>query len=73
MGVICFVLGACLMWGWQYSRIDKYQYAIEQTNAMAGYINSDCKIKQSYAKFVGQTINCDQNWSSPTTILERKK
>lgn len=73
VGAICFVLGAGVMWGWQYSRIDKYQYAIDQTNAMAGYINSDCKIKQSYAKFVGQTINCDQNWSSPTTILEKRK
>ncbi len=42
-------------------------------NTMAGYINSDCKIKQSHAKFVGQTIDCDQNWSSPTTILEGRK
>ena len=73
VGAIAFVLGAGLMWGWQYSRIDKYQYAISQTNAMSAYVNSDCKIKQDYAKFVGQSISCDQNWSSPTTILEQKK
>ena len=73
VGAICFVLGAGLMWGWQYSRIDKYQYAINQTNSMSAYINSDCPIKQNYAKFVGQTVKCDEYWSSPTTILERKK
>lgn len=73
VGAICFVLGAGLMWAWQYSRIDKYQYAINQTNSMSAYINSDCPIKQNYAKFVGQTVKCDEYWSSPTTILERKK
>lgn len=71
-GAICFVLGAGLMWSWQYKRIDKYQYAIDQTNAMSAYINSDCDIKKSYAKFVGDTITCDKNWLSPTVILENK-
>ena len=73
VGVICFVLGVTGMWAFQYTRIDKYQYAIDQTNAMAGYINSSCQIKQSYAKFIGQTIDCDTAWLSPTAILDRKK
>ena len=72
-GFICFVIGVVCMWGIQYKRIDKYQYVIDQTNAMAGYINSDCKTKQNYAKFVGQTIECNQTWSSPTSILKREK
>jgi ABC-type Fe3+-citrate transport system substrate-binding protein len=72
-GVLSFVFGVAGMWAFQYNRIDKYQYAIEQTNAMSGYINSSCQIKQSYAKFVGQTIDCDTNWASPSSLLNRKK
>lgn len=72
-GVVGVLLGAGLLWWLQNSRIDKYQVAISQTNAMAGYINSDCKIKQSYAKFVGDSITCDKEWASPSSILGRKK
>ncbi len=73
VGSLCFVFGAACVWAVQYSRIDKYQYAIDQTDAMAGYINSSCNIKQNYAKFVGQTIDCEKNWASPTSILSSKK
>lgn len=71
-GVLGVLLGSGLLWWLQNSRIDKYQVAISQTNAMAGYINSDCKIKQSYAKFVGDSITCDKEWASPSSILGRK-
>ena len=71
-GVLGVLLGAGLLWWLQNSRIDRYQVAISQTNAMAGYINSDCKIKQSYAKFVGDSITCDKKWASPSFILGRK-
>lgn len=71
--VIGLFMGGIIIWTVQYNRIDRYQYVIDKTNVMAGYINSDCKIKQNFAQFIGQTINCDQNWSSPTTMLERKK
>lgn len=73
VGVLSFIVGVAGMWAFQYNRIDKYQFAIDQTNAMAGYINSSCQIKQSYAKFIGQDMDCKQNWSSPTSILDRKK
>ncbi len=71
-GVLGVLFGAGLLWWLQNARIDKYQVAISQTNAMAGYINSDCKIKQSYAKFVGDSITCDKEWASPSSILGRK-
>ena len=78
VGAICFVLGAGLMWGWQYSRIDKYQYAIDQTNAMAGYINSSCNLKQGYAVFQGRgqdkkAMDCNNSWLTTSDILEKKK
>lgn len=71
-GVLGVLFGAGLLWWLQNARIDKYQVAISQTNAMAGYINSDCKIKQSYAKFVGDSITCDKELASPSSILGRK-
>lgn len=78
VGAICFVVGAGLMWGWQYSRIDKYQYAIDQTNGMAGYVNSSCSTKQGYAKFLGvatdkKPYDCNKYWLTSSEILENKK
>lgn len=70
--VIGLFMGGIIIWTVQYNRIDRYQYVIDKTNVMAGYINSDCKIKQDFAQFIGQTINCDQSWLSPSTILEKK-
>ena len=38
-GAMAFVAGALLVWGIQYNRIDRYQYAINQTDTMAKFLN----------------------------------
>ena len=57
-GALCFVLGAALLWGSQSHRIDRYQYAISQTDSMARFVNSDCRIKQIYGDYIGKKIDC---------------
>lgn len=77
-GAICFILGSGIMWKLENSRIEKYQYAIDQTNGMAGYINSSCNIKQGYAKFLGvatdkKPYDCNKYWLTSSEILNTVK
>lgn len=76
--VIGLFMGGIIIWTVQYNRIDRYQYAIDQTNAMAGYINSSCQLKQGYAVFQGRgqdkkAMDCDSSWLTTSEILSRKK
>lgn len=75
--VIGLFVGGIIIWTVQYHRIDKYQYAIDQTNGMAGYINSSCNNKQGYAKYQGRStdkepMDCDKHWLTPSEILQNK-
>lgn len=77
-GAICFILGSGIMWKLENSRIEKYQYAIDQTNGMAGYINSSCNTKQGYAKFLGvatdkKPYDCNKYWLTSSEILNTVK
>jgi glycerol kinase len=71
-GALAFVAGAAVVWGVQYNRMDRYQFAIGQTDTMARYINSSCKIKQDYGKYIGQPIENCNNWYAPTEIIAKK-
>ncbi len=68
VGSFTFIIGAMLMWGFQYKRIDRYQYAINKADQMAVYVNQSCDYKKDYAKFIGQnpkSFDCaDTTWRS---------
>ena len=68
-GAMAFVAGALLVWGIQYNRIDRYQYAINQTDTMAKFLNFNCQNKRAYAAYLNQTIDCKNSWSSPSEII----
>ena len=68
-GTISFVAGALLVWGIQYNRIDRYQYAISQTDTMAKFLNSNCQNKKAYAAYLNQSIDCKTSWWGPSEIV----
>jgi len=66
-GSLFFVLGAVLMWGVQYNRLDRYELALYKADKFASYVNHSCDFKKDYAKFVGEdpkSFSCDDTWKS---------
>jgi hypothetical protein len=55
-------------------KFTQYQDVVDATSFYARYINSDCKIKKDFAKFIGQgqKYDCNTNWISGADYLAKK-
>jgi hypothetical protein len=55
-------------------KFTQYQNVVDATSYYAQYINSSCKIKADFAKFIGQNqkYDCNTNWISGADYLEKK-
>ena len=58
----------------QITILNKCQDAVNAISFYARYINSDCKIKKDFAKFIGQSQkdDCNTNWISGADYLAVK-
>ena len=74
VSLLSFLIGIAIAWGCMFSysirKFDKYRYVIGVTNRYVEFINKSCKMKTSFAKFVGQKeFDCEKQWSSATELL----
>lgn len=56
------------------NKFTQYQNVVDATSFYARYINSSCKIKIDFAKFIGQgeKYDCNTNWISGADYLAKK-
>jgi hypothetical protein len=53
--------------------LESYRNIILNSDTFVTYINSDCKLKKGYAKFVNMQIQCNQTWKTPKQQLDEVK
>lgn len=55
-------------------KFTQYQNVVDATSYYAQYINSSCKIKADFAKFIGQSqkYDCNTNWISGADYLAKQ-
>jgi hypothetical protein len=55
-------------------KFTQYQDVVDATSFYARYINSSCKIKTDFAKFIGkgEKYDCNTDWISGADYLEKK-
>lgn len=76
--LISLIVGLGLGIGGSYyitmKKFTQYQDVVNATSFYARYINSSCKIKTDFAKFIGQSqkYDCDTNWISGSDYLAKK-
>jgi ElaB/YqjD/DUF883 family membrane-anchored ribosome-binding protein len=56
-------------------KFTQYQDVVDATSFYARYINSSCKIKTDFAKFIGQSqkYDCNTSWISGSDYLAKKE
>lgn len=69
--LLAFILGMFTMWSMTYKRINKYQAdidayrkAIGNAEIIRNFINSSCKVKKLYARYIhwNKEINCEREY-----------